>query len=352
MDTAFGGPWTVALAVLIGSAGLGYLARILFLRRLTDVLLRTRTGIDDLLLKSFRSHVPFWFLLGGLVLAARIAPLATHLGDLVVRTATVLLVLSLSIAAASFSTVLLRQGAARASGTAAATSLGVHVVRATILGLGGLLVLSNLGISITPLLTALGVGSLAVALAVQPTLTNFIAGVHISVARPFGVGDFVRLETGTLGYVEDIGWRATRIRELPNNIIIVPNARMAEMILTNYAMPEPEQATLVQVGVAYGSDMQRVERVTCEVARETLRSVQGGVGSFDPFIRYHTFGDSSIHFTVILRVKEFTDRYLVTHEFMKRLKTRFDGEGIEIPFPQRVVHAPRVPDGIRGRLAG
>lgn len=340
MSTAIGNQWIIALATLLASLILGYLARVLFIRRIAGRLARTDTDIDDLVLKSVRGHVPFWFLLGGLVLAARIVPVAPHLGDLAVRAAAAFLVISLSVAAASFSTALLRRRAARAGGTAAATSLSINVARASILALGGLLLLSNLGISITPLLTALGVGSLAVALALQPTLTNFIAGVHISVARPIRVGDFVKLETGAQGYVEDINWRATRIRELPNNIIIVPNSRVAEMILTNFAMPEPEQAALVQVGVAYGSDMRKVEQVTCQVARETLRSVPGGVPDFDPFIRYHTFGDSSINFTVILRVKEFTDRYLVTHEFMKRLKARYDEDGIEIPFPQRVVHSP------------
>lgn len=334
------GPWVAPLAALLAALVLGVLFRVIVLRRAARFFARTETDIDDLIFESIRGQVPFWFLLGGAVVAAHLAPVSQPTVGLVLRSAAVLLILSLSLAASSFATNFLQRRAARTQGGAAATSLSVNVVRAAILGLGGLLVLSNLGISITPLLTALGVGSLAVALALQPTLTNFFAGIHISVAKPIRVGDFVELETGTQGYVADIGWRATRIRELPNNIIVVPNSRLSDMILKNYAMPVPEQAALVQVGVAYGSDLQKVERVTCDVAHDTLTSVQGGVGEFDPFIRYHTFGDSSINFTVILRVKEFTDRYLVTHEFVKRLKQRYDQEGIEIPFPQRVVHAP------------
>jgi small-conductance mechanosensitive channel len=84
--------------------------------------------------------------------------------------------------------------------------------------------------------------------------------------------------------------------------------------------------------------LKRVEHVTVDVAREALRDVEGGIREFEPFIRFHTFGESSIDFSVILRVREFTDRYLVTHEFIKRLKTRYEQEGIEIPFPQRTVH--------------
>ncbi|HET6372298.1 MAG TPA: mechanosensitive ion channel family protein, partial [Candidatus Polarisedimenticolia bacterium] len=186
--------------------------------------------------------------------------------------------------------------------------------------------------------TALGVGSLAVALALQPTLSNLFAGVHLTVARPVRVGDFIELEGGRKGFVEDIGWRATRVRELPNNLVIVPNAKLAEMVLVNYAMPESEQAALVQVSVSYASDLAHVERVTVEVAREILTEVRGGVAEFEPFIRFHTFGDSSIDFTVILRVRGFTDRFLVVHEFVKRLHSRYGREGIEIPFPQRVLH--------------
>jgi small-conductance mechanosensitive channel len=235
---------------------------------------------------------------------------------------------------------------ARASGTSVGTTTLVqHSVRVAVIIVGGLFVLSNLGISITPLLTALGIGSLAVALALQPTLSNFFAGLHLAFARPIRVGDFVELETGARGYIVDIGWRATRIRELPNNIIVIPNSRIVEMILKNYTMPEPEQSALVQIGVAYGSNMEKVERATIEVAKETLAQVEGGVRTFEPFIRYHTFGDSSINFSVILRVNQFVDQYLVTHEFLKRLKDRYDREGIEIPFPQRVLHGSLITAG-------
>jgi small-conductance mechanosensitive channel len=152
------------------------------------------------------------------------------------------------------------------------------------------------------------------------------------------VGDFVEIEGGVQGFVLDIGWRATKVRELSNNVIVVPNARFSEMVVKNFSLPEPEQSVVVQVGVSYGSDLRHVQRVTCEVAREVLAEVEGGVQSFEPFIRYHTYGDSAIGFSVILRVKQFTDRYLVTHEFLLRLKERYDREHIEIPFPQRVLH--------------
>jgi small-conductance mechanosensitive channel len=146
------------------------------------------------------------------------------------------------------------------------------------------------------------------------------------------------LESGQEGYVTQIGWRSTRIRMLPNNILIVPNSKLVSSQITNFYLPETEMAVLVQVGVSYQSDLEKVESVTIGVAKEVLQEVNGGVKEFEPFIRYHTFSDFSINFTVILRAKEYVSKYLIIHEFIKRLHRRYQLEGIEIPFPIRTVY--------------
>ncbi|MBU0574005.1 MAG: mechanosensitive ion channel family protein [Candidatus Margulisbacteria bacterium] len=200
-----------------------------------------------------------------------------------------------------------------------------------------LLALDLFGISITPVLASLGIAALALSLALQDTLANFFSGLYILVSRPIRMGDYVELENGLKGYVLAIGWRETRIRTLPNNTVVIPNNKLAQSIVINYYLPEKEMACLVQVGVSYGSDLEKVERVTCEVGKEVLSRVSGAVNAFDPFIRYHTFADFSVNFTVILRINEFVDQYLVTHEFIKALHKRYKAEGIEIPFPIRTV---------------
>jgi small-conductance mechanosensitive channel len=109
----------------------------------------------------------------------------------------------------------------------------------------------------------------------------------------------------------------------------------------------------VDVGVDYASDLGHVERVVMEVGCEVMAEVAGGVPEFEPFIRYHTFGDSSINFTVILRAREFVDQYLVKHEFVKRLHTRFNQESIVIPFPIRTItHREAASDVRAARPAG
>jgi small-conductance mechanosensitive channel len=249
--------------------------------------------------------------------------------------------LSLSFVAANLATSLVERTTSRAGAAFVSASLTRNVLRGLILVVGGLLVLDNLGVEIKPLLTALGVGSLAVALALQPTLSNLFAGLHITLAKPMRIGDFVELENGIQGFIVDIGWRATKLREGANNLVIVPNARLVEMISKNYSLPEPEQNVTVTVGVSYASDLPRVEAVALEVARETQDSVPEAVKGWSPAVRFHTFAASSIDFNVVLRVRALPDRALLAHEFIKRLKARFEREGIEIPFPQRVVHQAR-----------
>lgn len=207
------------------------------------------------------------------------------------------------------------------------------LVQAVVLGIGVLILLDSFGVSITPILASLGLGSLAVALALQPTLENLVSGIQIILDRPIVPGHFVKLESGEEGYVEKVGWRSTWIRLLPNNMVIVPNKQIINSKVLNYYYPSKDMAVLVQVGVHYSSDLEKVERITCEVAAEIMKTVQGSVADFQPFIRFHTFDSSSINFTVIMKCKEFVDNYLIKHEFVKALSKRYTKEGIVIPFP-------------------
>jgi small-conductance mechanosensitive channel len=182
------------------------------------------------------------------------------------------------------------------------------------------------------------VGGLAVALALQPTLANFFAGIQLLSLKEITTGDYVVLDGGYEGYVHDIGWRATTLRMARNNLIIVPNTKMTDAIITNYAQPSPEFGVLLGVGVSYASDLEQVERVTIDVAREVVQRVEGAVKDFEPVVRFHTFGESSINYNLIVQCDQFPAQYAVAHELVKALHKRFNQEGIEIPFPIRTVY--------------
>jgi small-conductance mechanosensitive channel len=186
-------------------------------------------------------------------------------------------------------------------------------------------------------LTALGVGGLAVALALQDTLANVFAGIHIILAKDISPGEFVRLDSGQEGFVENIGWRNTTIRTLPNDLVVVPNSKLSAAVVTNLSRPSPSHPLLVPCSVAYGSDLERVEAVALRVAGEVLAATEGGVPSEPPVVRFAEFADSGVNFNVILRVKDFPARFLVRHAFIKALHAAFLAENITIPYPTRTV---------------
>jgi small-conductance mechanosensitive channel len=200
-------------------------------------------------------------------------------------------------------------------------------------------VLENLGIKLTAVWTTLGVGSVAVALALQETLANFFAGFYLQLDRPIRVDDYVKLDSGQEGFVQKMSWRSTRIRTMWNNTVIVPNSKLASDIITNYSMPEPGMSLRLPFGVGYSSDAELVERVLLEETREAAKQIPALLLDPAPMVRFMPgFGDSSLNFTLICRIATYTDQYVVQDALNKRILARFRKEGIQIPFPQRDVH--------------
>lgn len=330
---------------LVGGVLLGILVHRLVARKLRRQASLTASGFDDVVVGAVHDLTLVAFTIGGAFAASLALPLTDRVRGIAHRFLLVIIVLSATWVAAQTATRAMRIYALRTQGVIRTSSIFINITRLAIFVVGVLVLLQTLGISVTPLLTALGVGGLAVALALQDTLSNLFAGVQVLASKQIRPGDFVALDSGEHGYVVDLNWRNTSIRQLPNNMVIVPNKKLAETIVTNYYRPQRELSVLFEVGVAYDSDLEEVERITIEVAREVLRDVEGGIPAFEPFVRYHTFGDSSIGFTVVLRAREFTDQYLIKHEFLKRLHRRYGEEGITIPFPMRTMEFKESGDG-------
>lgn len=328
--------WTRAgIIVLLGLAA-GLAIDLVLHRWVKRVAQQTHWQGDEIIVEHLAGKMPLWGALAGLAVAMSHLPLsakaAAVLTSVTMVAFTVLVTRTLAALAGALVTVSAEPQAGKAS-----TSIFRVLAKVGVWGLGAAIALHELGVSIAPLITALGVGGLAVALALQDTLSNLFAGLQILVAGQVKVGDFVRLESGEEGVVTDINWRNTTVRTLANNMVVVPNSKLASTVTVNMNQPDREMSVLVPVGVDYGSDLEKVERVTREVAEETQAQVEGAVREFKPVIRYTAFGDSAINFTVVLRAREATAQYLIKHEFIKRLAARYREEGITIPFPQRVV---------------
>jgi len=213
-----------------------------------------------------------------------------------------------------------------------------RIVSIVLLAIGTLIILDQLGVSIAPMVAGLGITGLAVALALQGTLTNFFAGVNVLTDGSIRVGDFIELEGGTRGVVDQIGWRTTRIRMLADNMVLIPNSRLADNITTNYNYPGDEMSVYVELGAGYSSDLDEVERITVEIAKQVLSETEGSVITYQPSIWYTDFGESNINFWVVMRAHSYLDSWLVKHNFIKAVRRRYREENIEISFPARTVY--------------
>lgn len=331
----------VPLAVAGGIFVVGLVLRHFALARLEAFARRTASDWDDAVLRVLRGPIVLWLAILALAVAAEFTGLSGRPATLLQRALALLTIASITWVAARIASELVGHAMAPVGGRAPTASLVQNVVRTVVFVVGGLVILQTLGISIVPIATALGVGGLAVALALQDTLGNFFAGLHILATRKIRPGDYIRLDSGEEGHVEDITWRHTTVRQTSNVVTIVPNAKLAAAVTTNYSLPDNATVLLVPVGVAYGSDLDRVERVTLEVAREVMRGSEGGVAGFEPLVRFTALGDSAVTFNVVLEVREQPLAGPIRHEMIKRLYARFLREGIEIPFPQRAVHLLR-----------
>lgn len=216
------------------------------------------------------------------------------------------------------------------------------IVRSTVQGavllIGLVILLASLGVEITPLVTALGVGGLALALALQDTLSNVFAGMHLLADRPIRVRDWVKIGDALEGQVVDVSWRSTRVRTLLNNVVIVPNKRVAESIIINYDLPESRLVALVHVGVSYASDPDRVEQVLADEARRAVGELDGLLAEPPPVARLTPgLGAYALEFTLAVNVDGFANTFRVQSELRKRVVRRLRAEGIEIPYPVQTV---------------
>jgi len=330
--------WLFPLFIFLGILGLIYLLRFTLFRYLLYLSHKTRWPWDEVVLKTIKRFIPFWGFLLALHISLSLTEIPPRPFTIINKALLILFILSLSLFGARLLIKIFELYLYTKAEILPKVTLFEIFIKILLFSLAFVLILNVLEINITPFITTFGLAGLAVSLALKDTLENFFAGLQILMAKQIKPGDFIKLESGEEGFVEDITWRNTTIRMIPNNLLIIPNSKLAGSRVINYQLPSPDLSVLIQVGVSYESDLEKVERITLDVARELMQTHPEGVPDFEPLLRYHTFGDFSINFTVILRAREPQARYVIAHEFIKRLHRRYKEEGIEIPYPIRTVY--------------
>lgn len=324
--------------VLLASTGILLLIRLFLFKILHRWTKATKTPIDDLVINTIRVPSIFWCVGIALYIGVETSELPSKYTSYVIKTIHILIILSITISAANIINRIFIQYIERSSVSVKSTGLLNTIIKGTVYLIGFIIILNLLGISIAPLVTALGIGGLAVALALRDTLENLFAGIHIMAEKAIRVGDFIRLENGQEGFVEDISWRTTRIRMISNNMIVLPNSKLAQSIIVNYFLPEQRMSLQIPIRVSYSADPEKVERILLEELKKAAEEVPGILKEPEPLVRLIPgFGDSFLEFTAVCHIEEVSYQYPVQHELRKRIFRRFQQEGIEIPFPQRVV---------------
>ena len=325
-----------AIIVFIGIV-LGMIFKQVIHTRLKKAALTSEWEGDDIILHAVESQIVLWFFWAALSLALRDVEIAEPFGLYVSNFLIIILMASITHAAAKLMVGLLNLWSKKQGGGFPSTTMFTNFVWITVYSIGLLVILDALDISIAPMLTALGIGGLAVSLALKDTLTDVFAGLHILLSKKVQPGDFVSLDSGEMGYIQNITWRNTKMLERTNNIIHIPNTKLSNAIIKNYDSGDPSFSVKIPVGVGYDSDLDVVERVVMEVANDLHQNMDEMNKKSTPSFKFRGFGQSSIDFMVYFRGNKYGDQNPIIHAFVKKLHKRFNEEGIEIPFPMRTV---------------
>jgi MscS family membrane protein len=196
-----------------------------------------------------------------------------------------------------------------------------------------IIILSRFDVNISAFIVSLGVGSLAIALAAQDTISNMIAGFIIMIDRPFRIGD--RIKYGAdIGDVVEIGIRSTKILDFDNNLVIMPNNEIVKSKIVNVTYPNILTRVIIEVGVAYGTDLKKVKEIMLNAANaHSLISKE-----VPPDVVLLEFGDSSLNMRLSARTDDYKNAWKMQCELRETIYEEFNKEGVEIPFPQRVVY--------------
>jgi small-conductance mechanosensitive channel len=329
--------WIIPLAFLVAGFLAGIVGEKVIYKQLRKFVTEREIPGSEIIFESLHRMTFIWFSLAGVLSAIVSSPIQPGFANVLEKIFTIILLYSVTLVLARLTSGFVSLFIRRSS-VGIPTSLLSNLSKIAVLVLGTLILLQTVGIQVTPIVTTLGIGGLAVGLALQDTLANLFSGFYLVISQQVRTGDYVKLENGNEGYVTDITWRNTTIKEISNNEVIVPNSKLASAIFTNYHLPATELTLTLNVGVSYDSDLELVESVTVEVAKEVMQEIAPELVEKEPYMRFHTFNDFSIDYTLYMRVSEYFDQRIGKHLLVKKLHKRYQQEGIKIPFPIRDVN--------------
>ena len=299
----------------------------------------TRTDLDDRIIRRITPPASLFVVLAGLYFAVKSLPFPEKVQTV---TSGVIFVINIIIftnmAYRAIDEVLKWYGVRVAERTGAGMDrqilpLAEKLIVIFLVGAALIITLKHFNYDILSLVTALGIGSLAIGMAAKDTLANMISGFTLMIDRPFRIGDRIHLTSGQWGDVSDIGLRSTKIKTVDNTLLIIPNSDLCNSAVVNMAFPDVRSKGRVDMGVAYGSNVDAVKKLLVGIAREIPEVLQEPA----PEAYFVSFGDCALNMSLFFWVEDYTRVFTVTDMVNTMIITRFREDGIEIPYPIRTV---------------
>ncbi len=338
------GHWGSFISVILTWVIIGGILYLIFplLIKLTR---KTKTKIDDILVNILKAPVFLWITSYGFLSASLYLPLSQGDIDMIYTLYEIIVIIIITwIGYRIFRDLIIYYAfdlsKKKARGDLESVLLPVieKVGVVTIVSIGFLMVLQTLGVNVAVLLASVGVMGIIIGLAAQDTLGNFFAGIHILLDKAFRIGDLIMLEGDEDVYrVEDVGIRSTKLYNIfGHTIVYIPNSMLANHKITNLNRPDTLIRIRVDVGVSYGSDIEKVKRILQEIALEMPEVLKDE--EHKPVVVFREFGDSSLNFTMYVWVDHVESQWSVGSKIRQCIMERFHREGVEIPYPQVDVH--------------
>ncbi|RMD46134.1 mechanosensitive ion channel family protein [Candidatus Pacearchaeota archaeon] len=308
-------------------------------RVLPKLTAKTKTNLDDIIIKKTSTPLTWMAILAGVRFAIGELRIDETLSQTINEVILTVLIIVASVLIYHVVNAVITVGLSEFNKKKKAVNESIiqffHSIVKIVIFIGAFLViLASWGIEIGPLLAGVGVAGIAIAFALQSTLSNVFGGISVILDKSINVGDVIKLSDGTSGKIVNINLRSTKIVTFDNELIIVPNSKLSEGKIQNIALPEPKARVVVPFGVAYGADVDKVKKIVLS----EIRKVKHFVPEPEPSVKFLEMADSSLNFKAFFYVDSYTNRYNALDEANTRIYNALNKNKIEIPFPQMDVH--------------
>jgi small-conductance mechanosensitive channel len=341
VDFILGNVYLKFLLILAMSVLAAYIGKFILKRILKPLTKKTKTKIDDLIVKSLSSIIFYIILALGLKIGFNSFDFETQIPNSIINTLLIALVSFLIFKIINnFAQLWKKEWATKTKSTADDRMIPLieKILKAVVLILAVIFIFNAWNINISPLLATAGIAGLAVGLAVKDSLANIIGGLQLVFDKTFKVGDKVQLESGELGVILDVGLRSTKLKTYDNEVIYIPNGQLANAKIKNYTQPDLSIRVNVNFGVVYGVDTEKVR----EVVLEAVKKIDKVLEDPEPIVQFLKMSDFSLDFVARAWVESYTDAYSTSIKMTDEIYNALNRAKIGIPFPTRTIYTKSI----------